>query len=706
MKMKLNCPVCAKKYKSPKVLSCGHTVCYRCLNSHITIGAPMQGYISEYLSSNEPPKKVPAKTEFTCPVKRCNMQIVPPDPQRPTWTWADQFPNNLTIASLIDKSEKNDTGPKSCDFCSQVGKLVVASGFCEDCIEAFCSKCIYIHRLVQKDHNLEIWSHCKDASDEISRNNVDHRKGDNCPFHSMEPANIFCKDHKAVCCIICSCTEHKSCSVIPVDALFAEGKDGFCIGGIRSRLAECNKNIMELVQDRQNTLKSVDDQKETILTQVLSLKGILQELMENLESKAKQKLEEINTDIKREMEADMKRFEFLKEAVAGTNARLQAEVPGQHRTKSVHMFLEIEKECGKIEEEIQTTTKTRNVCIQFTIEDQVEKMIKEVRQMEEKGDVLKSSFHLDPGRKFTKSGENKNTEKGQQSQQYVEKVLEVDAQIPSDTRPCWLTDCVFLHNGELLVVDNENMRVKLFSADCHFMGDLAMSAKPWGIAVSSNDTDQLGAVTLPEACTVSILETVPNLKLRSEFHTPGACYGIGFLSGERLVVSCENNNKAALHIFSSNGDEIRLIDNDEHLSGLLFSKPRYLSVTKNNTIYISDGRRYQISHTNLEGKQDSQFTDSKLISPAGIALDHNENIIACGNGSLNVFWFCKKINGEHIQILTDWQLPRAIALHPIENKFVITQDSGKFKSFLQFFMLKEIPNNDSLKVCSMLEHVV
>ncbi|KAL3865953.1 hypothetical protein ACJMK2_043297 [Sinanodonta woodiana] len=713
--MKLNCPVCKEKYKSPKVLSCGHTICCRCLNSHITICVPMKGYdISEYLSSSEPPRHVPAKTDFTCPVDRCDKQSTPPEPERPTWTWADQFPNNLTIASLIDKSERNDTGPKSCDFCLEVGKQVVASGFCEDCVKALCSKCVYIHRLVQKGHNLETWSQCmlnNETSDKESNNNADKKSSDSmmqdkCPFHSMELANIFCQDHKAVCCIICSCTDHKSCSVIPVDALFKEDSSNVCSEGLSSRLTACNKNVMELVKDRLDILDCIDNQKETILTQMLSLKGILQELMENIECKVKRKLEEIHTEIKHEMEADMKRFEFLKEAVAGTNARLQAEIHGQHRTKSVDKFLEIQKECGNIEEEIETTTKKRNVCIQFTVEDQVEKMIKKVREMEEKGDVVKTSFHLDPGRSFTKISEDKNTEKVQQPNQYVEKVFEVDAQILSDTRPCWLTDCVFLQNGELLVVDNENMKVKHFSADYHYMEDLVMSAKPWGIAVSSNDTDQLGAATLPEACTICILVTVPNLKLVSEFRTPGACYGIGFLSDDRLVVSCENNNKAALHIFSSNGDEIGLIKKDEHLlSGLLFSKPRYLFVTKNNTIYISDGRRYQISHANLEGKHDSKFTDSKFIAPAGIALDHNENIIACGNGSLNVFWISKKIDGENIPILTDWHLPRAIAFHPIEDKFVITQDAGKLKSFLQFFILKEILKTDSITVTLMLDDI-
>ncbi|KAL3865952.1 hypothetical protein ACJMK2_043296 [Sinanodonta woodiana] len=699
--MKLNCPMCKEKYKSPKVLSCGHTFCCRCLNSHITTCVPTQ---DEYLSSNEPPRQVPAKTYFICPVDRCNKQIVPPDPQRPTWTWANQFPNNLTIASLIEKSERNDTGPKSCDFCLQVGKQVDASGFCEDCIQAFCSKCIYIHRLVRKGHNLETWGHYRlstDASDEITKNNArkrnkDWSQGDNCPFHSMQSANIFCKDHKAVCCIICSCTDHKSCKLIPVDALFSEGNDSFCLGGLSRRLTACNKNIMELVNDRLDTIKSIDDQKKTILMQVLSIKDTLQELMDNLEVKVKNKLENIHTDIIHEVETDMKRFEFLKEAVAGTNARLHAEIHGQHQIKSVLMFQEIQKECGKIEKEIETTTKRKNVYLKFTVEDKIEKMVKKVRQMKEKGDVLQISFHLDPGRNFTKIGAEKNTEKHQQPHQYVEKVLE----------PCWLTDCVFLYNGELLVVDNENMNVKHFSADYHYMEDLVMSAKPWGIAVSSNDTDQLGAVTLPEVCTICIIVTVPNLKLMSEFRTPGACYGIGFLSDERLVVSCETSNKAALHIFSSNGDEIGLIDKDQHfLSGLLFSKPRYLFVTKNNTIYISDGRRYQISHANLEGKHDSKFTDRKFIAPAGIALDHNENIIACGNGSLNVFWISKKIDGESNQILNNLHLPRAIAFHPVENKFVITQDSGKIKSFLQFFTLKEILNNDSFTACSLLEHV-
>ncbi|KAK3582643.1 hypothetical protein CHS0354_001689 [Potamilus streckersoni] len=117
----LRCPICLNMYTAPKNLPCRHTCCQYCLHKHI-----MKNVLEE--------KQI---ATFHCPV--CQKETFPPLPDIPVDKWAEYFPYNIVLLSVLP-SEKNEVA-KNCDSCLHKGTLVTDARYCTVCKEVFCLTC-------------------------------------------------------------------------------------------------------------------------------------------------------------------------------------------------------------------------------------------------------------------------------------------------------------------------------------------------------------------------------------------------------------------------------------------------------------------------------------------------------------------------------------------------------------------------------------
>ncbi|OWF51228.1 E3 ubiquitin-protein ligase TRIM56 [Mizuhopecten yessoensis] len=185
----LDCPICLEQYHTPRSLSCLHTFCEECLNS----------YISSHVVN---------RTNFPCPV--CRASIIPPNPKSPAGTWAQTFPLNNLMVTLMDGGveTKDDICCTSCRV--RDDSSVKASYWCNDCCEGHCEKCYTYHQ-----QNKFCSKHKSALIGEATVTiNASADIDEDCPRHRGKILEVYCSDHSELCCVVCFATKHRECKQI------------------------------------------------------------------------------------------------------------------------------------------------------------------------------------------------------------------------------------------------------------------------------------------------------------------------------------------------------------------------------------------------------------------------------------------------------------------------------------------------------------
>lgn len=162
----IKCPVCLEVFKSPRVISCGHSMCLQCLNSLIL-----------YTESAK------TKDYFQCPV--CHKNNKPRDTHTLRQKWANQFPVNATILRLlrnatIKNSSDNGMHKAFCEVCLVNNQTRPVSSYCNTCLEHQCDICTKYHekREDARDHDVTTFIVKEEPTEKVEAVNKSdqHRK--------------------------------------------------------------------------------------------------------------------------------------------------------------------------------------------------------------------------------------------------------------------------------------------------------------------------------------------------------------------------------------------------------------------------------------------------------------------------------------------------------------------------------------------------
>ncbi|KAK3595682.1 hypothetical protein CHS0354_026900 [Potamilus streckersoni] len=163
------CSICMDSFKNPKLISCHHSFCYKCL----------EDYIRAKLRDGR----------FDCPLCRKSVEL-------PIEGVAG-FQTNFYI-------DDTDSGEKlSCDIC---GPESVASSRCLDCEENLCQACCFVHEKSKASRNHKI----SDLGSLDSRTKGKIRQRIFCDKHPEEEIKLFCKDCKVLLCYTCKAVRHEN----------------------------------------------------------------------------------------------------------------------------------------------------------------------------------------------------------------------------------------------------------------------------------------------------------------------------------------------------------------------------------------------------------------------------------------------------------------------------------------------------------------
>ncbi|CAJ1063260.1 tripartite motif-containing protein 16-like [Xyrichtys novacula] len=265
----LSCSICLDLLKDPVTLSCGHSFCMSCIQSHW---------------DTEDEKKI-----YSCP--QCRETFRP----RPV------LKKNTMLAGLVEEVKKSglqaapdgssEAGPEdvACDFCSERKLKAVKS--CLQCLVSYCqihlqphfeSPSFKKHKLVEPSKKLQ--------------ENI-------CSRHD-EVMKIFCRTDQKSICHLCCLDQHKGHDTVSAAAERTERQKD---------LEESRENIQQRIQDREEDVKLLQQEVEAINGSADEAVDHSQEIFTQLIRLMEKRRSEVEQQVRSQQEREVSRVKELQE---------------------------------------------------------------------------------------------------------------------------------------------------------------------------------------------------------------------------------------------------------------------------------------------------------------------------------------------------------------------------------------------------------
>ena len=231
----------------------------------------------------------------------------------------------------------------------------------------------------------------------------------------------------------------------------------------------------------------------------------------------------------------------------------------------------------------------------------------------------------------------------------------------TDQYECDCTGIVLLLNGEILIVDGQNHRLKLLDKSLNIKEVLPISGYRHGYpfdAALISDNEVI--VTLPVDKVLQFVTIHPHLELGRSIRLNNQSFGVA-VSQHNIYLAChEGGSRQEVIVLGKDGHVRKVIDVDKVAKG--FAYPNYIAVNEQeNKIYVTGYRDVLC----LSDKGDVIYkTDYNVPAVAnGIVLDDKTNALVCFQNKSEIM-LLNHDGSEHKAILASNQGikdPRAIA---------------------------------------------
>lgn len=255
----------------------------------------------------------------------------------------------------------------------------------------------------------------------------------------------------------------------------------------------------------------------------------------------------------------------------------------------------------------------------------------------------------------------------------VESTNPVDVMLPADETNPEITGCVFIPDGQVILCDARNNRIKILDHFFTVQKSLHIGSRPWDVSVIDKCSV---VVTLPDIQQMQYIQVTPKLEAGRVITFDKRCWGVDVVC-QNIYITCHNG---------SSPGEVRILDIDgnvERSIGLClhykhkFGLPFYVTVNaESGKIYVSDRNRYTITCLMRDGSVVYKYCDADLRWPRGMCVDYEDNIIVCGGQSGNVQIITA--DGKNLSTLLSSRdgipYPACVAYHDNSDTLIIGYD--------------------------------
>ena len=276
----LTCPVCLESYHNPRVLSCFHVLCEKCLDGLIQV--------------------VEGAALMDCPTCRQRTEL----PQNDASSLPSAFHMNYLFEIQDTLKQANPSRVRECGSCKKTYTASTYS-YCYDCGQALCATCAEDHRSII-DHQIDTSS--APLLIPVTAKNV---RSPECQKHEGKTLDLFCETCEELICCECMFRSHKDsehhCS-LAADA-YPRQKEAmvFC-----SKLLEQQRGVIEkVVENIDLESRQIENQQMVIQADINKTIQQLQKVLEERKLELISQLDQLAQQKKKSLAGQRDQFELV-----------------------------------------------------------------------------------------------------------------------------------------------------------------------------------------------------------------------------------------------------------------------------------------------------------------------------------------------------------------------------------------------------------
>ena len=270
----------------------------------------------------------------------------------------------------------------------------------------------------------------------------------------------------------------------------------------------------------------------------------------------------------------------------------------------------------------------------------------------------------------------------------------VNVKAGDDKETPYITGCTVMTNGDVVLCDFNNKKIKLLNSSGVLTGNMKLS--PWPQDASVLDPSSV-IVTLPYKDQLQVVQVYPQLKpgrviqlqldkKDKKYHeSDKTCWGVA-VGKDELYVTCCN--------IPGGDGEIRVLDLDGKVKrrlgvnkdgSFMFNVPYYITVNSSGEkIFVSDFVNTTVTCMSVDGRVIYTYEDDSFKYSGALLCDSEDNILVCVWRSNNVQVLTAD-GKRHCTLLTEsdgLKIPQSIAYRDNDNTLLVgCCDSDHLLSF-------------------------
>ncbi|XP_052780120.1 uncharacterized protein LOC128217194 [Mya arenaria] len=323
-----------------------------------------------------------------------------------------------------------------CSPCEEDGLNSEVQYFCIDCSKYYCSMCESKHGGLFKRHkvlgreNVKEWA----AMPGTVVNDLER-----CEHHSEKVVELFCVDHQELCCQICVSVVHRQCSTIQHIPDLARGiYDKPEFKRLPQQIVDIQSQIKKLQDSCKNNQHSIRDSRTQIIQEIRALRRKIDRVFDQLEKNTIKELDVIVAKFELEIKEDIEQSTQMNKVITSL-----ADNMAKSKMNDFLAFVGYSR--------CQDMITEANYFLLNTTTNQ-ERKLKFVHDSE-LNDLIDSFLSLKCFGKITHSSHVFKTKN----------IKQFNAALIGDIDINSISGICELPSGELVLVDNNNCRIKLLN---------------------------------------------------------------------------------------------------------------------------------------------------------------------------------------------------------------------------------------------------
>ena len=576
-----------------------------------------------------------------------------------------------------------------CDPCFKDGTIRPVAGYCPKCVEFYCHSCLAAHRrmAVSERHKILL------GSDMPACQADKPVKYQLCDKHDGEGKDRYCFNHGITICGICYIREHKQCQVKEVsDACksfnISAEKTSFIVDvglllkhvketsqSIKSNKARLEKKKHDILTDaqkqRDELLKKVHQSYQDFSGEVTSL---LTDHITTL-SKLQSALDEIDTEVDTILQClqqtgpdkQHNQRDFLELHYSAEKVQLC-----EDKIKLLNLK-HIDIKCT-LNTNIQPLILTKNRFGDLSLQTETYKYSAELPSIDYPYKGPRPDHHKTVPGSYAMKGHPVQTMK-------LTPIDKINVKMSDDKEDCYISGVDMTVDGNMLLADLNNCKVKLLSPDGTLLSFLKPPEKPGDVAVInkseaavSMEKNQIGIIDIADSSHLSMTRIIKLDRLVS---------GITNYKNNLIIICYMYESKVSPHsvqMIDMRGKNLWTTTTDAEGKNL-FDRAWFLTTCSGDDgdiVIVTDWQKQTITVLDAAAGKVVKVCDVKGKAPRGVTVDDNGNVYVCYHSGEITMW--SRGMQEETRLTTGSEylkFPRAMAYNSRRSELVVKSTANR-----------------------------